>query len=341
VDTFYINDSLLLYNMIFKQARPSRPAGLTIQPPRQLAVKKDAVDMGSVLYPVEVHYIDDVLGMLPSTGFFCAVRKLAEHLDANSEHTPRTVDMIEAMAVVVRYVAVRGGIVLVMLPGLPEIHALADLLQEDWSSLAVHVLHSSVSQEDVAAAIGPVEPSEKRVVLGSAIAESSITIPDVVCVVDCGVSRDSESEDLFGSQVLADSWSSRATSVQRKGRAGRTQPGSCYRLYTKEVYELVMSEYRVPVRTTSSVAEIILQAKVSMTQWGLPEDILSTLHHPPSPTTIQGGSVGMWECGLCLWDGVLHTRQTKPASLPVSRTTVKTSIDAVRPRALHPFACVL
>jgi hypothetical protein len=71
---------------------PSRPAGLTIQPPRQLAVKMDAVDMGSALYPVEVHYIDDVLGMLPSTGYFCAVRKLVEHLDANPEHTPRIVE---------------------------------------------------------------------------------------------------------------------------------------------------------------------------------------------------------------------------------------------------------
>ncbi|MCA8955616.1 MAG: ATP-dependent helicase HrpB [Planctomycetes bacterium] len=157
----------------------------------------------------------------------------------------------QAFAVDVEYLAERGngpagvraavsraltdtpGDVLVFLPGVGEIHACADELHGAPSLRGVDVLplHGSLTpeQQDQAIAVGP----RRRVVLATNVAETSITIAGVTAVVDSGLARTLRHDPSRGLDRLELTHISRASAEQRRGRAGRTAPGVCYRLWSK------------------------------------------------------------------------------------------------------------
>jgi ATP-dependent helicase HrpB len=127
------------------------------------------------------------------------------------------------------------GDVLVFLPGAPEIHRVAAQLAERLpSNLEVIALHGSLDVGDQDRAIRPAASGRRKVVLATSIAETSLTIEGVRVVVDCGLSRRSRFSPRTGMSRLETVRVSRASADQRRGRAGRTAPGICYRLWPGE-----------------------------------------------------------------------------------------------------------
>lgn len=128
-----------------------------------------------------------------------------------------------------------GGDVLVFLPGAGEQRRVTERLQGDAelarARVQVHVLHGSMSLSEQDAALAPAPPGTRKVVLSTSIAETSLTVAGVRVVIDAGLSRIPRFDAAAGLTRLHTIRVTRASADQRRGRAGRTAPGVCYRLW--------------------------------------------------------------------------------------------------------------
>ena len=98
----------------------------------------------------------------------------------------------------------------------------------------VHLLHSQVpSNEQRHVFDPPKDPNHRKVVIATNIAETSITIEDVVYVIDCGRAKLQMFDPKHNVTSLDEEWIAKANAKQRKGRAGRVREGTCYRLYLR------------------------------------------------------------------------------------------------------------
>ena len=121
------------------------------------------------------------------------------------------------------------GDILVFLPGAAEIRRVRELIGD--VSADVVSLHGSATPEEQDAAVSPARDGRRRIVLATSIAETSLTIPGVRVVIDAGLARRPRFSPVTGMTRLETTRVSRATADQRRGRAGRTAPGVCYRLW--------------------------------------------------------------------------------------------------------------
>jgi ATP-dependent RNA helicase DHX37/DHR1 len=101
----------------------------------------------------------------------------------------------------------------------------------------------------------------RRVILATNVAETSLTIPGIRYVFDCGRSKERRYDRLSGVQSYEIGWISKASASQRSGRAGRTGPGHCYRLYSSAVYERDFPEFTDPELLRMPVEGVVLQLK--------------------------------------------------------------------------------
>ncbi|OLN85036.1 putative ATP-dependent RNA helicase DHR1 [Colletotrichum chlorophyti] len=107
------------------------------------------------------------------------------------------------------------------------------------------------------------EPPEntRQVILATNVAETSLTIPGIRYVFDCGRAKERQYDRISGVQTYEIGWISKASASQRAGRAGRTGPGHCYRLYSSAVYERDLSEFTDPEILRMPVDGVVLQLK--------------------------------------------------------------------------------
>ena len=124
-----------------------------------------------------------------------------------------------------------GG-VLVFLPGEGEIRRVAGMLSSLPTDCHVHMLFGAMEFQAQRAAIAPAK-SGRKIVLATAIAETSLTIEDIRVVVDCGQARRSKFDPASGMSRLVTERVTKAEATQRQGRAGRVAAGTCYRMWTK------------------------------------------------------------------------------------------------------------
>ena len=149
--------------------------------------------------------------------------------------TSRTARIDQSTAEVVRR-AVREepGSVLVFLPGIGEIRRVEQLLAGTLPpDVDVHPLAGALTLAEQDVALAPSPPGRRRVVLATDIAETSLTVEGVRVVVDSGAARAPRFDTRTGMTRLTTITTSRASADQRAGRAGRTEPGVCYRLWSK------------------------------------------------------------------------------------------------------------
>lgn len=145
----------------------------------------------------------------------------------------------EQMASAVREsISTGSGHVLAFLPGWREIRRTGDLLSG--IDADVHLLHSSVSAEDQDRALAP--STRRKVILATNIAETSITIDGVTTVIDSGLARVLVNDPRLGIDALETRRISVASADQRAGRAGRTAPGRCLRLWTRQEHAALEEE---------------------------------------------------------------------------------------------------
>jgi ATP-dependent helicase HrpB len=143
------------------------------------------------------------------------------------------------VAASVRRVAQEGldGDVLVFLPGAGEIRRCAEDLEDAARvfDLAVLPLHGDLTAEEQDIAVKP--SARRKVILATNVAETSVTIDGVTCVIDSGLARIARHSPWSGIPSLEIEPVSRASCAQRAGRAGRTRPGRVVRLYTKHDHD--------------------------------------------------------------------------------------------------------
>ncbi len=134
-----------------------------------------------------------------------------------------------------RVIRERSGDLLVFLPGVGEIRELHRLLDDsdEFSHLLISPLYGNLSQRDQDRAIMPDSRGNRRIILATSIAETSLTIEGIGCVVDSGWSRRPQFNPATGLSTLTTVRVSKAAASQRAGRAGRLGPGYCLRLWTR------------------------------------------------------------------------------------------------------------
>ncbi|MCO5552201.1 hypothetical protein L7F22_005713 [Adiantum nelumboides] len=137
-----------------------------------------------------------------------------------------------------------------------------DELKDD-SDVPMHILplYSLLSSDRQMRVFQPPPAGTRLVVVATNVAETSLTIPGISYVVDCGRSKERRCDPSTGVQSFEVSWISKASANQRSGRAGRTGPGHCYRLYSSAVYEDHFDSFSQPEILRTPVDGLVLQMK--------------------------------------------------------------------------------
>jgi len=131
------------------------------------------------------------------------------------------------------------------------------------SSTKVHVLplYSQLPTKEQLKVFEPPPEGSRLIVLATNVAETSLTIPGIRYVFDCGRSKEKKYDISTGVQSYEIGWISKASAAQRAGRAGRTGPGHCYRLYSSAIYESAFPEYTDPEILRTPIEGVVLQMK--------------------------------------------------------------------------------
>ncbi|XP_037496022.1 DExH-box ATP-dependent RNA helicase DExH3, partial [Jatropha curcas] len=183
----------------------------------------------------------------------------------------------------------RPGAVLVFMTGWDDINSLKDQLQThpilgDPSKVLLLACHGSMASTEQRLIFDKPEDGVRKIVLATNMAETSITINDVVFVVDCGKAKETSYDALNNTPCLLPSWISKAAARQRKGRAGRVQPGECYHLYPRCVYD-AFADYQLPELLRTPLQSLCLQIK--SLQLGSISEFLSRALQSPEPLSVQ------------------------------------------------------
>ena len=156
------------------------------------------------------------------------------------------------------------GAILVFLPGWDDISKVNTALSTDKFRLhnaKIYPLHSLMPTASQREIFEKPPGSTRKVILATNIAETSITINDVVYVIDCGKIKITKFDVNANLSTFKPEWVSLANARQRRGRAGRVQPGICYHLYSK-AREMTLDSYLLPEIQRKRLEDVILQIKV-------------------------------------------------------------------------------
>lgn len=188
-----------------------------------------------------------------------------------------------ASRAVLNAIKAHEGDTLVFLPGEGEIKACEALLIERLPGFRIHPLYGQLPPQAQFAAIMPDRSGQRKVVLATSIAETSLTIEGIRIVVDSGFGRVSRFDTRSGLSRLETVRISKDSADQRAGRAGRLSSGVCYRLWTAATHQR-LAEHRVPEILEADLASLVLD----MAQWGV-SDIsqLTWLTPPPKAALAQ------------------------------------------------------
>ncbi|KAJ0049657.1 hypothetical protein Pint_16939 [Pistacia integerrima] len=183
----------------------------------------------------------------------------------------------------------RPGAVLVFMTGWDDINSLKDQLQThpllgDPSRVLLLACHGSMASSEQRLIFDKPEGGVRKIVLATNMAETSITINDVVFVVDCGKAKETSYDALNNTPCLLPTWISKASGRQRRGRAGRVQPGECYHLYPRCVYD-AFADYQLPELLRTPLQSLCLQIK--SLQLGSISEFLSRALQPPEPLSVK------------------------------------------------------
>lgn len=176
------------------------------------------------------------------------------------------------------------GDILVFLPGAGAIHRVQALLADTLpAGVSIHPLYSAIGEAQQRAALAPTPAGQRKIILATTIAETSLTLPDVRVVVDSGLTRRPRFDAASGLSRLETGRVSKASAEQRAGRAGRVAPGVARRLWLRAAHGGLMA-HDPPEILTADLCQLVLETGV----WGAadPAD-LPWIDPPPGPAVAQ------------------------------------------------------
>jgi ATP-dependent helicase HrpB len=220
-----------------------------------------------------------------------------------------------------------AGSILVFLPGTAEIRRTETRLRERIADPAVDVvpLYGALDAATQDHAIAPTKPGRRKVVLATSIAETSLTIDGVRIVIDSGLARVPVYEPDVGLTRLETVRVSRAAADQRRGRAGRTEPGVCYRLWD-EGQTASLEPFLRPEILSADLSSLVLD----LAQWGVTDpDQLTFLDPPPRPALSEARAL-LRELGALDADGRITPEGKALNRLPLPPRLARMVVDAAR-----------
>jgi ATP-dependent helicase HrpB len=246
-------------------------------------------------------------------------RYLGKKADAPLER-----QMAEAIAMALR---ADPGSVLAFLPGAAEIRRTQNFLAERIHDASIEIvpLFGALDAAVQDRAIAPAPKGQRKVVLATSIAETSLTIEGVRIVVDSGMARVPRYEPDIGLTRLETVRASRAAVDQRRGRAGRTEPGVCYRLWD-EPQTASLAAYTQPEILSADLSSLLLD----LAQWGVTDpSTLAFLDPPPAPALKEAKSL-LLELGALDADGRITAEGNSLRALALPPRLARMIVDSHR-----------
>jgi ATP-dependent helicase HrpB len=239
--------------------------------------------------------------------------------DASKPIDPQVADAV------LRALRAETGSVLVFLPGVAEIRRTETQLRERVADPAVDIfpLHGALDFDAQDRAIAPAAAGRRKVVLATSIAETSLTIEGVRVVVDSGLARVPRYEPDVGLTRLETVRVSRAAADQRRGRAGRTEPGVCYRLWD-EPQTASLDPYAQPEILAADLSTLVLD----LAQWGVADPAKLTFLDPPPAAALNEARTLLTALGAIDGTGRITAEGKLLARLPLPPRLARMVVDA-------------
>jgi len=214
-----------------------------------------------------------------------------------------------------RALSAESGSVLAFLPGQGEIMRTAERLAERLRDPAVEIapLYGALDPRDQDRAIAPAPPGRRKVVLATSIAETSLTIQGVRVVIDAGQARVPRFDPASGLTRLATVRVSRAAADQRRGRAGRTEPGVCYRLWD-EAETRALPAFADPEILDADLSGLALD----LARWGAKDTSGLAFLDPPPAAAFAEARALLVRLEALTGDGVLTAHGRALAEVPLA-----------------------
>ena len=256
-------------------------------------------------FPVTVHYAQE-----PQTDYLEAA--LATVLDIHISQPP--------------------GDILVFLTGKEEIDTACELLYERCKALGRNMpplevlpVYSTLPSELQSRIFEPAARGSRKVVVATNIAEASLTIDGIIYVVDPGFCKIKAYNPKLGMDSLVIAPISQASASQRAGRAGRTGPGRCYRLYTMDAFKTEMMPSSVPEIQRTNLGNVVLTLKAL----GINDMLGFDFMDPPPANTMVTALHSLFVLGALDGDGLLTRLGRKMAEFPLEPQLSKILISSV------------
>ncbi|KAL0118911.1 hypothetical protein PUN28_009500 [Cardiocondyla obscurior] len=246
------------------------------------------------LYSVKMNFLEDIQH-LPNIEKY---RTYAINPRYNDEVEKLSVDF-EKIVQVIKWISMHKppGAILCFLPGWAEITKVQSMI-EDTSSCTANFLilpmHSKISHNEQRKIFEHTPADVRKIILATDIAETGITVSDVVYVVDSAIRKESRWDADKDLPSISNCWVSRANIQQRKGRAGRVKPGESYHLISKREYEN-LDAHPIPELLRNPLEKVILTSKAYTLESA--EQFLNGFLEPPTSSAIKKGVKYLMDLG--------------------------------------------
>ncbi|KAL8703816.1 MAG: hypothetical protein Q9201_003011 [Fulgogasparrea decipioides] len=237
-------------------------------------------------FPVEDMYLDDVIRL---TGYVAREPLRVTREAGFQEADPNLAKTIQGLGMGLNYdliascvehvdsqLGAEEGGILIFLPGAADIARTLDAIR-GLPNMYPLPLHASLLPSEQRRVFPPPPRRKRKVIAATNVAETSITIEDIVAVIDCGKVKETTFNSQDNMVKLAEVWASRAACKQRRGRAGRVRPGQCYKLYTRNI-EAKMAERPEPEVRRVPLEQLCLSVKAMGVS-----DVQNFLANAPTP----------------------------------------------------------
>ncbi|KAF7547679.1 hypothetical protein G7Z17_g7555 [Cylindrodendrum hubeiense] len=225
-----------------------------------------------------------------------------------------------------------AGDILLFLTGQEEIDTACEILYERTKALGPNIpellvlpVYSALPAEMQSSIFEPAPPGSRKVVVATNIAETSITIDHISYVVDPGFVKQKAYDPKLGMDSLIISPISQAQANQRAGRAGRTAPGKCFRLYTEAAYQSEMLPSPIPEIQRQNLSTTILVLKAM----GINDLLRFDFMDPPAVNTTLTALEELYALGALDDEGFLTRLGRKMSDFPMEPSLAKVLIAAV------------
>lgn len=224
------------------------------------------------------------------------------------------------------------GDILLFLTGKEEIDTACEILYERMKALGPSVpellvlpVYAQLPPEMQSRIFDPAPPGARKVVIATNIAETSITIDEIYYVVDPGFVKQNAYDPKLGMDSLVITPVSQAQANQRAGRAGRTGPGKCFRLYTEAAYQSEMLPTTIPEIQRQNISHTILMLKAM----GINDLIHFDFMDPPPVNTMLTALEELYALSALDDEGLLTRLGRKMADFPMDPSSAKVLLAAV------------